>query len=46
LYLPPPALAVLSELPRLDGNPYVIAGAKPGAPRVNSKSPGAQSATG
>jgi integrase len=35
LHLPPPALAVLSALPRLDGNPYVIAGAKPGAPLVN-----------
>ena len=31
VHLPPPALAVLAELPRLDGNPYVIAGAKEGA---------------
>lgn len=31
LHLPPPALAVLAELPRLDGNPYVIAGPKEGA---------------
>ncbi len=28
LHLPPPALAVLAELPRLDGNPHVIAGAE------------------
>ena len=26
LHLPPPALAVLAELPRVDGNPYVIVG--------------------
>ena len=31
LHLPPPALAVLAELPRLDGNPYVIVGPKEGA---------------
>lgn len=39
LHLPPPALAVLAELPRLDGNPYVIAGAKPGAALVNLEKP-------
>jgi integrase len=39
LHLPPPALAVLTELPRLDGNPYVIAGAKPGAALVNLEKP-------
>jgi integrase len=39
LHLPPPALAVLAELPRLDGNPYVIAGAKPGAAMVNLEKP-------
>lgn len=39
LHLPPPALAVLSELPRLDGNPYVIAGAKEGAALVNLEKP-------
>ena len=39
LHLPPPALAVLAELPRLDGNPYVIVGAKPGAALVNLEKP-------
>lgn len=39
LHLPPPALAVLAALPRLDGNPYVIAGAKPGAALVNLEKP-------
>jgi integrase len=39
LHLPPPALAVLSDLPRLDGNPYVIAGAKQGAALVNLEKP-------
>jgi integrase len=39
LHLPPPALAVLAELPRLDGNPHVIAGAKPGAAWVNLEKP-------
>jgi integrase len=39
LHLPPPALAVLTELPRLDGNPHVIAGAKPGAALVNLEKP-------
>jgi integrase len=39
LHLPPPALAVLAELPRLDGNPYVIASAKPGAALVNLEKP-------
>jgi integrase len=39
LHLPSPALAVLAELPRLDGNPHVIAGAKPGAPLVNLEKP-------
>ncbi len=39
LHLPPPALAVLAELPRLDGNPFVIAGAKPGAALVNLEKP-------
>ena len=39
LHLPPPALAVLAELPRLDGNPYVIAGAKSGAGLVNLEKP-------
>jgi integrase len=39
LHLPPPALAVLAALPRLDGNPYVIAGAKSGAALVNLEKP-------
>jgi integrase len=39
LHLPPPALAVLSELPRLDGNQHVVAGAKLGAPLVNLEKP-------
>jgi integrase len=39
LHLPPPALAVLAALPRLDRNPYVIAGAKPGAALVNLEKP-------
>jgi integrase len=39
LHLPPPALAVLTELPRLDGNPYVVAGAKEGGALVNLEKP-------
>jgi integrase len=39
LHLPPPALAILAELPRLDGNPHVIAGAKEGAALVNLEKP-------
>jgi integrase len=39
LHLPPPALALLAELPRLDGNPHVIAGAKAGAALVNLEKP-------
>jgi integrase len=39
LHLPPPALAVLAALPQLDGNPYLIAGAKPGAALVNLEKP-------
>lgn len=39
LHLPPPALAVLAELPRLEGNPYVIAGAKQGAALVDLEKP-------
>ena len=39
LHLPPPALAVLTEVRRLDGNPYVIAGVKPGAALVNLEKP-------
>jgi integrase len=39
IHLPPPALAVLAEVPQLDGNPYVIVGAKPGAALVNLEKP-------
>jgi integrase len=39
LYLPPPALEVLAELPRIEGNPFVIAGGKPGAALVNLEKP-------
>ena len=39
LHLPPPALAVLADLPRLDGNPFVIVGQKLGAPLVNLEKP-------
>ena len=37
VYLPAPALAVLRELERVDGNPHVIVGGKAGAPLVNLK---------
>ncbi|MGH6989060.1 MAG: site-specific integrase [Stellaceae bacterium] len=39
LHLPPPALAVLAELPRIEGNPHVIAGAREGAAWVNLEKP-------
>jgi integrase len=39
LYLPPPALSVLADLPRIEGNPYVVAGSKTGAPLVNLDKP-------
>jgi integrase len=39
LHLPPPAVAVLTELPRIDGNPYVIVGGKPEAHLVNLEKP-------
>ena len=39
LHLPPPALSVLAELPRLDGNPHVIVGHKTGAAMVNLEKP-------
>jgi integrase len=39
LHLPPPALAVLNGLPRLEGNPYVIVGQKDGASLVNLQKP-------
>ena len=39
LYLSAAAQAVLAALPRVEGNPYVIAGAKDGAPRSDLKKP-------
>jgi integrase len=39
LHLTPPALALLAELPRLDGNPHVIVGQKVGASMVNLEKP-------
>jgi integrase len=39
LHLPPPALAVLATLPRIEGNPYVIVGHRAGAPLVNLEKP-------
>ena len=39
LHLPPPALAVLADLPRIEGNPHVIAGQKDGAALVNLEKP-------
>jgi integrase len=39
LHLPPPALAVLAELPRVEGNPHVIVGGVTGAALVNLEKP-------
>jgi integrase len=39
IHLPPPALAVLAELPRVEGNPHVIVGGVTGAPLVNLQKP-------
>jgi len=39
LHLPPPALALLADLPRLEGNPHVIVGHKTGAAMVNLQTP-------
>lgn len=39
LHLPPPALAVLTDLPRIEGNPFVIIGGVPGACLVNLEKP-------
>jgi integrase len=39
VYLSAAALAVLSALPRIEGNPHVIAGAKDGRPRADLKKP-------
>ena len=40
--LPAPAALILSELPRLEGNPYVIVGSREGRPLVNLKDPWAE----
>ena len=37
IHLPPPALTVLNDLPRVVGNPYVIVGQKEGSHMVNLK---------
>ena len=39
LHLPPPALEVLADLPRIESNPFVVAGGKPGAALVNLEKP-------
>jgi integrase len=39
VYLSAPALEVLASLPRLEGNPHIIAGLKDGAPRADLKKP-------
>lgn len=39
LHLPPPALAVLAELPKVEGNPFVIVGSKADGPLVNLEKP-------
>ncbi len=39
IYLSAAALAILVALPRIEGNPFIIAGAKNGAPRADLKKP-------
>ncbi len=39
IYLSAAALAILAALPRIEGNPHVIAGAKDGRPRADLKKP-------
>jgi integrase len=39
IHLPPPALAVLAELPRVEDNPHVIVGGVKGAALVNLEKP-------
>ena len=39
IYLSAAAQAVLAALPRIEGNPHIIAGAKDGAPRADLKKP-------
>jgi integrase len=39
VYLSAPALTVLADLPRIEGNPHIIPGAKEGKPRHDLKKP-------
>ena len=39
IHLPPPAMAVLADLPRTEGNPHVIVGQKSGGHLVNLGKP-------
>lgn len=39
VYLSAAAQAVLAGIPRIEGNPYIVAGAKVGAPRADLKKP-------
>ena len=39
IHLSPPALALLQTIPRLEGNPYVICGERPGRHLVNLEKP-------
>ena len=39
IYLGAAALAILAEIPRIEGNPHVIAGARDGAPRADLARP-------
>ena len=39
IHLSPPALALLQTIPRLEGNPYVICGERPGRQLVNLQKP-------
>jgi integrase len=39
VYLSAAALAILAYLPRLEGNPHIVAGMKDGAPRADLKKP-------
>lgn len=42
IYLSAPALEILNDLPREEGNPYIICGKKPGSHLVNYKDPWAR----
>lgn len=39
IFLPPAGLHILSDLPRVKGNPFVIVGSRPGSHLVNIKAP-------